>query len=335
MPPKKLILPKHIMREIEKTEPDTERRPMAPHTSYSQLSTYLSCSMKYYLKYVMHQPDRPKVSTSLGKGGHAALEWNTKHKLNVGEDRPEDELVQKASDFMDHYLSDMPFSEYEKDAEPGQLKDKQLAATRVYRRRDAPKITPVGAEVELNVDMNPYVPEQFRDRLDRPIRTVNMKLDVVYKDTETMIQNHDEGVAVGVEDYKYVTRKKTQADVNTSPQLTTYMVGMRDLTGKWPTKTGIRMMHPGSMAKNPKSTDPIPDSIPLLREPEHMTPEALQRRMTRVAVQFAQAERGIQEGIYIPTDDPQTCSWCPVRDRCQSSLVDDFEAMEIRKKGTP
>ncbi len=337
--PRPLIVPAHVLRAIDKQEgkpeADTERRPMAPHMSYSQLSMYLRCSMQYYFRYVEKLKEKPKVSTSLGKGGHAALEWNTKAKLQTGFDKPTEEVVQKASDFMDFYLSEMPPSEYEKDAEPGQLKDKQLAATRVYRHRDAPKIRPIGAEIELNVDMNKYAPQALLDKLGVPIRTVNMKLDVMYTDTETMVQDHGEGVAVGVEDYKYVTRKKTQNEVNLSPQITTYITGIRDLTGKYPTKAGIRMMHPGSMAKKPGKGDPVPDSIPLLREVEHMTPEALSKRMARVAYQYAQAERGIREGIFIPVDDPITCSWCGFRERCQSAQVNELEAAQIRAVTAP
>ena len=161
-----------------------------------------------------------------------------------------------------------------------------------------------------------------------------MKVDLLYEDPDNLIQDHAEGIRVGVEDYKYVTRKKSQAEVNMSPQLTTYATAVRDLTGKFVTKLGFRMMHPGSFAKNAKLTDG-PDSIALLREPDQMSPDALRRRMTRVATQFAQAERGIREGIFIPVDDPITCSWCGYRDRCQASLVDDFEAAKIREVTTP
>lgn len=310
--------------------PDTERRPTAPHLSYSQLSMYLRCSMQYYFRYVEGLKERPNVSLSVGKGGHAALEWNTKAKIATGADKPADEVVQKASDFMDFYLAEVPRSELEVDADPGALKDRQLAATRVYRLRDAPAIRPIGAEVEYDLDINRYLPGHLRDALAAPVRPINMKIDVLYQDRDTHVQAHDRGIAVGIEDYKYVSRKKTQAEVNLSPQITTYLVAMRDLTGKWPTKAGIRMMHPGSMSKAPKPSDPSPDSIPLLREPEHMAPDALERRMTRLAYMYAQAERGMREGIFIPADDPMTCSWCGFRDRCQNSLVDDFEATKLR-----
>lgn len=312
-------------------EREETRAPMAPHLSYSQLAMYLRCSMQYYFRYVVGLKEQPKVSLSIGKGGHAALEWNTKAKLQTGIDRPAAEVVQKASDMMDHYMSEMPPTEYEKDVEPGQLKDKQLAATQIYMLRDAPGITPIGAEIEHNLDINKYLPESVAERLKGPIRPINLHIDHMYADTTTRFVADPGLTAVGIEDYKYVTRKKTQAEANLSPQLTTYAAALRDITGNWPTKVGLRMMHPGSMAKKPKPDDPMPDSIPLLREPEHMTPDALNRRLVRLATQYARAEEGIREGIFIPVDDPITCSWCGFRTRCQDSLVDDFEAAKFRQ----
>lgn len=333
-----LVIPKHLLPEIAKPEPapePNEHKPTAPHISFSQLNMYLRCSMQYYFRYIEHLKERPKVSLSLGKGGHAALEWNTLHKLKTGADRTPDEVVQKASDMMDFYLSEMPPSEYEKDAEPGALKDKQLAATRVYQTRDAPSVVPVGAEIEYNLDLNQYLPASMADILTAPIRPVNMKIDLLRQDRRPLIQNHDQGVAVAVEDYKYVTRKKTQAEVNMSPQLTTYDVAVRDITGKWPTQIAFRMMHPGSLSKKPKNDDPIPDSILLEREAQHMTPEARERRMVRIAYQFAQVEEAIRDGRFIPVDDPITCSWCGFRERCQGTSITDFEAAVIRSQTLP
>lgn len=314
---------------------EDDRRPMAPHTSYSQLAMYNRCSKQYYFRYIVGLKERPKVSLSIGKGGHAALEWNTKHKLQAGTDHEPEAIVQKARDMMGHYMSELPPSEYEADVEPGALQDKFLAATKIYAVRDAPKIIPIGAETEYNLDINKYVPDPLREQLGAPIRPVNMKIDVLYKDQETIVQDHADGILVGVEDYKYAQRKKSQAEVNLSPQLTLYGTGMYDLTGKWASKVGIRQMHPGSLAKKPTATSDTPDSIRLLREPEHMTPEAMARRMTRVAVQFAQVERAIQAEIWIPTDDPMTCGWCGFRDRCQDSRVDDFGAAVIQATTEP
>lgn len=329
----KIVLPKSLLKLLPEPpaevpdpgEKDSERRPTTPHLSYSQLAMYLRCSFQYYFRYVLGLKERPKVSMSIGKGGHAALEWNAKRKIRTGEDAPVEEVVQKASDLMDLYLSELPPSEIEQDVAPGEIKDKHLAATRVYRVRDAVNTIPIGAEVEFNLDMNEFQPPEA-EPLPEPIRVVNGKIDLVFDDHQTMVA-HPDVVRVGITDYKYVTRKKTQAEVNLSPQLTLYGVLLHKLTNKWPSKLGITMLHPGTRTEGP-------DAIPLNREPEHMTPESLKRRMARIAFQFRKAEEGIRNGTFIPTDDPITCSWCGFRERCQNSLVDDIEAATIRSQTT-
>lgn len=333
---KRITLPRTLMRQLPSPAPlelpevltvesDSERRPSNPHLSFSQLSMYLRCSFQYRFRYGLGLKERPKVSLSIGKGGHAALEYNAKHKLRTGLDAPTEAVISKASDMMDFYLSELPPSEIEKDVEPGETKDKFLAATRVYRVRDAEKVVPIGAEVEFNLDMNQYQPED--NPLPEPIRVVNGKIDLLYDDIGTKV-SHGEAVRVGVEDYKYVTRKKNINEINLSPQLTLYGMVVKQLTGKFPTKLGFRLMHPGTKQDGP-------DSLVLTREPEHMTAPALTRRMARLAYQFRKAEEGIRAGIFIPTDDPISCSWCGYRDRCQNSLVDDFEAATIRGQTSP
>lgn len=330
MSPSKIILPKTLLKTIVAPvddlvvpESDTERRPTTPHFSFSQLSMYLRCGAQYRFRYLLGLKERPKVSLSIGKGGHAALEWNSKTKIRTGEDAPTEAVIQKASDMMDHYMHEMPPSEYEKDVEPGGLKDKFLAATKIYRIRDAPAIRPIGAEVEFNLDMNEFIAEP----LEEPIRIVNGKIDLLYDDIGTKFANPAH-IRLGVEDEKFVGRKKSQNEVNLSTQLSVYATVVNKLTGKWPTKVGFRMFHPGT-------TKDGPDSISLLREPQFTTPEAMTRRMARIAHQFREAERGIRAGIFIPVDDPISCSWCGYRDRCQDSRVDDIEAAQIRAVTTP
>lgn len=329
--PSRISLPESVIEQMKRlgaveieAGDGGDRRNGSAHLSYSQIATYLRCSMQYWFKYVMKEKDKAKVSLAIGKGGHAALEKNMKRKIKSGSDSPTEEVVQWASDFMDKELSAMPPSEYEKDVEPGELKDKYLAATRVFQTRDAPKITPIAAEMAFTLDINEYQPDQ----LDEPIRPVIGFIDTLSVDSNTMVTQHQGMAKVAVEDYKFVTRKRTQAEVNTSPQLSLYAAVHKKVTGLWPTRLGYRMFTPGNSKDGP-------DATPLLREPQHMTPDALAARLRRLAFQFRKVEEGIRAGVFIPTDDPISCSWCPVRDRCQASLVDDFEAASIRAKTEP
>lgn len=317
-----IVLPRSVLALVGTEAEPPEQSIKRPHSSYSQLSMYLRCSFQYFFRYVLGQKDKPKVSMSIGSGGHAALEWNTKKKIETGSDMPVEAVVEKASDFMDHYLRELPRSEYEKDVEPGETKDKFLAATRVFRTRDAPKIQPVMAELSFDFDLNQFIPDN-----EEPIRVVNGKIDIVSHDRDLHVAPQ-EIAPIKVDDYKFVTRKKNQNEVNLSPQLTLYAGVIKQVTGKWPSRLGYIQLHPGTKQDGP-------DAIPLLREPQHMTPEALTSRMRRLVFQFRRAEEGIRKGIFIPTDDPITCSWCGFRERCQNSLVDDFEAATIRASNPP
>ena len=319
----RIILPKHVIEIVKDEIAEPEYKSGTAHMSFSQLSMYLRCSMQYYFRYILGLKDKPKVSLSIGKGGHAALEWNTKRKIATGTDQPVEEVVQKASDFMDHYLRELPISEYEKDVEPGETKDKFLAATKVFRVRDAPSIQPLSAELAFDLDLNEYI----ADPIEEPLKLVRGKIDVVSTDRDLHVAA-PVIAPIKVDDYKFVTRKRSQNEVNLSPQLTLYAGVIRKVIGRWPSKLGYLQMHPGT-------TRDAPDAIPLIREPQHMTGNALEARMRRLIYQFRKAEAGIRAAIFIPTDDPITCSWCGYRDRCQMSLVNDFEAATIREQTTP
>lgn len=143
-----------------------------------------------------------------------------------------------------------------------------------------------------------------------PIRIINGKIDLL--DSKT-----------GVWDHKFTSRAKSQSDVDLSPQLSLYGKVFKNLTGMYPTNTGFQMFIP------PTKTRPN-GFLKLGRTPELMKPAAQESRFNRLRFQFQRVERGIRLGQFIPTDDPRTCSWCGYRDRCQASLVDDFEAAQIR-----
>ncbi|HEX9016813.1 MAG TPA: PD-(D/E)XK nuclease family protein [Chloroflexota bacterium] len=276
-------------------------RVAVPHISFSQASMYLRCSMQYYFRYVLGLKERPKLALGIGKGGHSALEFNSRHKIKTGADLATSDLLDAASTFIDMETADLSKSDLNGE-DKGEAKDRAIAAIQVYRVRDAEAVHPAGVEVEFNLDLN--VPNE------EPIRIINGKIDLITTDA-------------GVEDYKFVGQARSQTEVDFSPQLTLYGKVFTTLTGKVPSKTGYRMFLPGS-------TRTPPDTRVIYRDPALMTPQAQQSRFERLAFQFRQVERGIRTGLFMPTDDPKVCSWCGFRERCQSSLVTDFEAARLR-----
>ncbi len=257
---------------------------------------YLSCPKKYEFSYVMRLPRVPSMPLAIGKGGHAALEYNAKQKIKTASDIAMEELLDIASDQINAEVIQVPDKTTKAS---GQNKDRALAGIRIFRERDAPKIQPAGVEVPFLLQLSPET---------RPIKGF---IDII--DTSR-----------AVDDYKFVSRRKSQADVDLSPQLTLYSKVFHTITGTYPSNVGFRQFLPGNKSE-------APDTEVIRRSAELMTPAAQEARFKRMEYQFAMVEKGIEAGVFPPTDNPQTCSYCDFRTRCQSSLVkDDFQAAKIR-----
>lgn len=285
------------------TDGNIEPRSTVPHISFTQISMFLRCSMQYWFRYVLGLKDRPSLPLAIGSGGHTTLEYNGRHKIKTGSDMPLGDMLDLASTFIDHEMHDLTKEDL-RGADKGAAKDGAIAAIQVFRVRDAAKITPAGVEIEFNLDLNR--PGETAE----PIRIVNGKIDLITTDA-------------GIEDYKFSGKMKAQSDVDLSPQLTLYGKVFHTITGKYPKQTGFRVFTPGAART-------LPDARTLYRDARLMAPATQESRFERLRFQAQQVERGIRTGVFIPTDDPRTCSWCGFRERCQSSLVDDFTAAKIR-----
>lgn len=273
------------------------------HISFSQVSMYLRCPKQYEFSYVKKLPRIPNMALAIGKGGHTALEYNAKQKIKTKKDLDTSDLLDLTSDFIDSETADV---EDKKERQGGQTKDRAIAGIRIYRERDAPKIMPAGVEVPFMLNLN----ETEEDNIE-PIRIVKGYIDVI-----------DTGEKVS--DYKFVNKRRGQAEVDLSPQLTLYSKVFHKLTGRYPAKVGYQMFLPGNKKE-------APDSEFISRTAALMTPEAQEKRFRRLRYQFQMVERGIRAGVFPPTDNPQTCSYCDFRTRCQDSLApDDFIAAKLR-----
>jgi RecB family exonuclease len=288
---------------VDTIDGDEEPRVSVPHISFSQMSMYLRCSKQYEFRYIKGLKQRPALPLAIGKGGHSALEYNGRHKMKTGDDVATNDLLDMASDFIDIQTQELEPTDIKSSENVGESKDRALATLRVYRTRDAINITPAGVEIEFNLDLND-------DPNVEPIRIINGKIDIITTNAE-------------VEDYKFTSRMKDQNEVDLSPQLTLYGKVFHTLTGKYPANTGFRMFLGGS-------TRTPPDSRTIYRDAALMEPMKQEARFRRLTSQFRSVERAIEGEVFIPTDDPRTCGWCGYRERCQSSLVDDFGAAKIR-----
>lgn len=265
------------------------------HLSYSQLSMYNRCSEQYRFRYVDGIKERPALAPTSGKAGHAALETNNKRKIRTGEDMPEVELLDYFSGNYDAAVQDLEPSDLKPSEDIGRTKDNIVHELTVYRRNLAPQLLPILAEHSF--DLHLPTPQ--------PIRVINGVIDVI---------DH----WYGIHDFKFTNSRtpKTQLEIDTSIQLTLYDIAFEQATGHNPSSVGIiQFMPPGK--------DPIrypADVVKISRTPEYLSRAHRERRKERVVNQFYQAERAIEAGIFMPTDDPRICSWCGYKDRCQFNL---------------
>lgn len=277
------------------------------HLSFSQITMYLRCSMQYYFRYILGIKTPPEIPLASGKGLHAALEWNAKFKMKTKEDMPLEQIKDVASDMLDIELDQVEGQH----AEKGEAKDEAIAQVSLFRLRDAPAIQPLAVEYPFTLvipgdDLYPDAPLPvigFVDtysELDRP-------------------RSHPGGTArvIALEDYKRVNQKRSQLEVDLTPQLTLYDMVFYEQTGALPDVIGLRQFT--TTKKDGAAVTPI------YRSPELMEARVRFMRWERMKQQVRRVQDAIRKGVFIPTDDSKTCSWCGYRQMCQYSLVDSHE----------
>lgn len=278
-----------------------------PHTSFSQLYTYLRCSMQYYYQRVKKAPDRSSLALRLGSAGHAALEWNDKKKIKTGVDRPLSDLLDMFSDQYDAETSELEPDELKPGEDIGKTKDAAAQALVVYHKTIAPKVRPIMVEKEFNLDIMPTDDYQY------PLKIVNGRIDLITTD--------------GIWDRKWTSRMKSQSEVDSSYQLSLYELWYRMEYKEIPDKIGLQVFVPAT-TKNGANVKNLP------RSPEERPLKQRQARWRQLVHTMRTAQRGIDAGIFIPTNDPMKCANCAYRKVCQSSLAkSDLQAIAILQKG--
>lgn len=271
-----------------------------PHISVSQVQMYLRCSYQYRLRYLDGLKEPPKLALATGKAGHAALEYNTKHKIKTGSDLDLATFLDVGSDLYDAHVAEIESSDLNDD-DLGAEKDATLATLKVFRTKVAPAIRPAASEWEFNLDLS-------TTETEKPLRIINGKIDLIQLDASTPTPT------LRIDDYKFTSKARSQQEADISIQLSTYDMAVELQTGHAPSSLGLICLIPPTTKSEPRV-------VPIRRDPALMTPEARAVRAERTRYQFETVQRGIDAGIFIPTDDPKTCSWCGYQRTCQFSRV--------------
>lgn len=299
--------------DTELTIDTTTDKPLPPHLSFSQLDMYRRCSMQYYFRYIKGMKDRPNLALTTGKAGHAALEANGRRTQKTGAPMPLVELTDKFSDHFDAEASQLESSDIQPWENADHSKDSAILTLKVYHAQQAPTFRPALIEHEFNLDLNKLY------ELEHPIKIINGRIDYI-------------DINDGIGDYKWTGKAKNQNDIDLSPQLTLYdMVYLATFGIEAKSLAFMLMLPPGKSLRDPAPAR----AMKMERSPEFMTPSVKIARRERLVHMLSTTTKAIDAGIFQPSDNPITCSWCGYRDKCQFNLAgSDWQAIAIRQKGT-
>jgi CRISPR/Cas system-associated exonuclease Cas4 (RecB family) len=252
------------------------------YISFSAISTYAACPLRYNFKYLEDLPEEI-VSSSLAFGGgiHAAIELWFNEQM-IGSPEPNHETLLAA--FWDSWQvknegATIAFKKGETVNTVGRLADRVLAAFRESELAHPPGRV-IGVEEELRGAIVPSAPDLLA------------RVDLLVEADEALV----------VTDFK-TTRspwKREQAE-DQSEQLLLYSELARQLA---PEKT-VRL----EFAVITKSKIPI-----AARHPVQLN----RQRLDRTKLVVARVWRAIETGNFYPAPSPLNCPTCPYRKPCRA-----------------
>lgn len=249
------------------------------HISYSSISTYASCPLRFHFRYNLHLPEQT-VSSSLllGAGLHAGVELHF-NELLVGNSPPSLDLLLDA--FWEAWNArgaDVVLTKGEDLNTVGRLAESMFKAFQASSLAN-PHGTIIGVEEELRGELLPGVPDLLA------------RLDLIVETDDALI----------ITDLKSSRSCWSQEQVsNSSLQLLLYHEIARHLSDK-PVKLQFAVL---TKTKHPE----------LKLHPVEVGPHELYRSRQIVK----RVWQAIEAGIVYPNPSPLNCGTCPFRRPCAS-----------------
>jgi CRISPR/Cas system-associated exonuclease Cas4 (RecB family) len=131
--------------------------------SPSQAKTFLSCSAKWYFKYVCRRPDPPTGALTVGSAIHEALGQNFAQKLETRKDLPPAGLV---AIYRSSWQSLQTETEFREDEDPSDLSRQGEQLALKYLEEAAPHIEPAAVEIPVSGNIGGVPVRGFIDLLD-------------------------------------------------------------------------------------------------------------------------------------------------------------------------
>ena len=258
-----------------------ERLTGRDYISFSAISTYQSCPLRYYFKYVAGLPE-PTVSSSLVFGGaiHRCVELHF-NRLMAGETPPDLDmlLAEYQEAWQKHDDAAVVFSKDDNRETLGRLADRML---RAFQASDLarPQGTIIGVEEELRGTVISGCP----DVLARVDLLIDTPTELVVTDLKTSRSRWTNG----------------QAD-DAAEQLLLYS----ELVGRLMPGKRVRL----EFAVISKTKEPAVDRLSVSGDPARV-------RRTKQIVE--RVWRAIAAGNFYPSPSPINCPACPYRRPCRS-----------------
>ena len=247
------------------------------YVSPSQFNMWCRCPAQYEFRYARGLKVPPGIAARTGTAVHEPAEATARHKIARGEDLPVDYLVDMAATVYDEKVGEGVFIPRCDAATPqeqrvllGKGKDAAARLTRLYRLEAAPVLKPMQTEDSIMVPV---------EGLEVPILC---RLDLIEEDI--------------LDDLKTSSRSWSQADADSSAQLTLYELAFRHRYQKRPR---IRVLNLVDLAAGPTLNVLLTSRIP----------QQTQRVIGRLQAML----KSIKAGLFPPAPvDAWVCSekWC-------------------------
>ncbi len=251
-----------------------------PHWSYSALSQYLACPLRFYFQRVRGLP-QTTVSSSLvlGSAVHAAL---AAYHRSVQQDEPTEagKLRQVFADAWRRRESEARIA-FRDGESPEGLMAQRIALLEAYLEEPPPQGI-IGVEHEMIAPVR----NGRGEYLETPLVAV---ADLITEDNEELT----------IHEYKTSGRAFSVSEAETSLQPTCYV-----------NAAGAAFGHPATVAY----TVLIKTTTPRV---QRLTTARTEEDLGRLGDLIENVERAVQAGIFYPIESPLNCSACPYRGPCR------------------
>jgi putative RecB family exonuclease len=250
-----------------------------PHWSYSSITQYLTCPLRYYFQRILGLP-QPTVGSSLvlGSAVHAALAEYHRDLKDGRVPRPDRMRQAYVNEWNRRDGTEVTYKDGENQRD---LMDQGMALVDLYLKEPPPERI-----VAIEQDMIAPVRNSRGEYLETPLVAV-----------ADLIIATDEGLVI--RELKTAARAYSESETNASLQPTCYVNAVEEVYGE-PTTVAYTVL---VKTKTPKI--------------QHLETTRSHEDLGRLGDIIEAVERAVQAEIFYPVENPIHCSTCPYREPCR------------------